>query len=87
MSTEIGRNTIAAPAETFSRPLLPKEGQNDRNRELFFRIIFRKYNTVVEHSERPQRPQGRQLTFELSQPLAVRCLTLASFKCLTLPEL
>lgn len=84
MSIEIGYNIIAAPDEKI--PDLCKQERDRWTWRENYCMVFRRYNTVAEEERSPQRLQGRQLTFELSQALPKSCLTLASFKCLTLPE-
>lgn len=59
--------------------------QKPRETELLCSLM--KHNTVAEHNSSPQRLLERQLTFELSETLAIRCLGLAGFKLLTLQNL
>lgn len=58
-----------------------------RGREAELQCSLHRYNSVAAHNSPPQRLLERQLTFDLSETLAIRCLRLASLKLLTLQDL
>lgn len=89
MCFEIGHLTIAMPVVISSHTGMVCNAETKRERRegrQNYSTVFMKYNSVTAHNSPPQRLLGRQLTFDLSETLAIRCLRLASFKLVTLQD-
>lgn len=90
MCFEIGQLNIAMPEVISSHTgmsALQKRRERGEEEKQNYSTDFVKYNSVAAHNSPPQRLLERQLTFDLSETLAIRCLRLASLKLLTLQDL
>lgn len=76
MCFEIGHHTIAMAVVMSSKTGMvcnaeTKRGEEERQN---YCTVSMKHNTVAEHNSLPKRLLERQLTSELSETLAIRCL-------------
>lgn len=88
---EIGHLTIGMPVVISSHTGMvcnagTKRERGEKERQIYC-TLFMKYNSVAAHNSPPQRLLERQLTSDLFETLAIRCLRLASLKLLTLQDL